>query len=94
MKIYLDNEFKCHLTNDGTMKEVETDFFDNKCKAFIEGYRLVPAGDHWKREDGMIFNGEMIAPWRDYSILAEFQDQYDKILAEAQTAYNEGVNSI
>lgn len=83
MIVYIDNEFKCHLNNDGTMKEIETNFFDNKCKAFIEGYRFVPAGDYWEREDGMIFNGEMIAPWRDYSILAEFQAQYDKILAEA-----------
>lgn len=94
MKIYIDNEFKCHLTNDGTMVEVETNFFDNKCDAFVEGYRYVPAGEIWVREDGVEFKGEMIAPWRNYSILAELQEQYDEILAEAQAAYENGVNSI
>ena len=94
MKIYIDNEFKCHLTNDGAMTEVETTFFDNKCDSFIEGYRYVPAGEIWVREDNVEFKGEMIAPWRNYSILAEFQEQYDEILAEAQAAYENGVNSI
>ena len=27
MKIYIDDDFKCHVTDDGTMQEVETDFF-------------------------------------------------------------------
>ena len=35
MKIYIDNEFKCHLINDGTMIEVETNFFD-KLLDFLE----------------------------------------------------------
>lgn len=94
MIIYIDNEFKCHLTNDGTMTEVETTFFDNKCDSFIEGYRYVPAGEIWVREDNVEFKGEMIAPWRNYSILAELQEQYEEILAEAQAAYENGVNSI
>ena len=25
--IYLDSDFKCHVSNDGTMLAVETDFF-------------------------------------------------------------------
>lgn len=36
--IYIDSEFKCHVTNDGTMTAVETDLFDGKCDAFIEGH--------------------------------------------------------
>ena len=94
MKIYIDNDFKCHLVNDGTMKEVETNFFDNKCDAFIEGYRYVPAGETWIREDGIEFTGEMISPWRNYSILAELQAQYEKTLNQAQEAYENGVNAI
>ena len=43
--IYIDSDFKCHITDDGTMRAVETDFFDQKCDAFIEGYRFVPAGE-------------------------------------------------
>lgn len=94
MKIYLDNDYKCHLINDGEMREVETSFFDGKCDAFIEGYRLVPADATWVREDGEEFKGEMISPWRNYEILAELQNQYDEILIEAQEAYENGVNSI
>ena len=57
MIIYLDADFKCHLENDGTMREVETSFFDGKCKTFIEGYRYVPVGEKWTREDGTEFPG-------------------------------------
>ena len=94
MIIYLDNEFRCHLINDGTMTEVETDFFNSKCDAFIEGYRFVPAGETWVRDDDVEFTGEMISPARDYAILAELQKQYDEILIKAQAAYENGVNSI
>lgn len=66
MKIYIDNDFKCHLSNDGNMIEIKTDFFDGKCGTFIEGYRFVPASESWMREDGTIFTGEMISPWKDY----------------------------
>lgn len=80
--IYLDTDFKCHLENDGTMTAVETNFFDGKCKTFIEGYRYVPAGEVWTHEDGMEFPGEMVSPWREYALLSEFQAQYEELLAE------------
>lgn len=32
MKIYIDSEYHCHVTDDGTMTAVETDFFDSKYK--------------------------------------------------------------
>ena len=66
MIVYLDSDFRSHLTNDGTMKAVETDFFDGKEKAFIEGYRFVPSGQEWTRSDGVVFSGEMIAPAKNY----------------------------
>lgn len=40
--IYLDSDYKCHLTDDGTMTAIETDAFDGKCDTYIEGYRFVP----------------------------------------------------
>lgn len=94
MIIYLDNDFKCHLENDGTMRAVEIDTFDGKCKRFIEGYRFVPAGETWTRSDGEVFHGEMLSPWRDYNLLREFQEQYEEMQADAEAAYFEGVNSI
>ena len=82
MVIYLDSEFKCHTSNDGTMKSIETNFFDNKCDAFIEGYRFIPSGESWTRNDGVTFTGEMISPWKNYSDLDAAQRQYEKELLE------------
>ena len=67
--IYIDSEFKCHVSGDGTMTEMQTDAFDGKCDTFIEGYRFVPSGASWTREDGVVFQGEMISPWKDFENL-------------------------
>lgn len=98
--IYIDSEFKCHVTNDGTMTAIETDAFDGKCDAFIEGYRFVTAGKTWTRSDGEVFEGEMVSPWKDYAELDEAQREYERQLldesiptADLKAAYQEGVNS-
>ena len=75
--IYLDSEFKCHVTDDGTMTAVETTAFDGKCDAFVEGYRFVPEGESWTREDGEVFMGQMISPLVDYAQLDSVQRQYE-----------------
>jgi hypothetical protein len=77
MIIYLDADFACHLTDDGTMRTVETDFFNGKCAAYIEGFRYVPAGETWTRPDGAVFGGEMISPTEDYNALLKAQGQYE-----------------
>lgn len=92
--IYLDSEFKCYTSNDGTMTAVETEFFDGKCQTFIEGYRFIPSGQTWIREDGAAFAGEMVTPWKPYAELAAAQAQYERDRAELQAAYQEGVNSV
>jgi hypothetical protein len=85
--IYIDSDFKCHVTNDGTMTAVETSSFDGKCDAFIEGYRYIPAGEVWTREDGVTFTGEMVAPWKDYKKLDSAQRAYERErLADAENA--------
>lgn len=66
MTIYLDSEFRCHLSDDGAMAEVQTDAFDGMPKAYIEGYRYVPEGMTWTRADGAEFRGVMIAPAKAY----------------------------
>lgn len=91
MKIHIDSDYKCHVFNDGTMREFDVPFFDDKCDVFVEGYRYVPAGETWEREDGETFNGEMIAPWKDYSELyltqLEYEvEQYKIALTEIETA--------
>lgn len=85
--IYIDSNFCCHTSNDGTMREVKTDFFNGKCDTFIEGYRFVPHNESWTREDGTVFHGEMIAPWKPYDELDAAQRKYKKQqLEETQTA--------
>ena len=78
MTIYIDRDFKCYTESAAGRTAVETDVFDGKCRQYIEGYRFVPSGESWTREDGQVFRGEMIAPWRDYSLLAEFQAIYEE----------------
>lgn len=85
--IYIDSEYRCHISDDGTMPPIETDFFDGKCDAFVEGYRFIPSGESWVRSDGTVFHGEMIAPWKSYEELEEVQRAYEKqLLAEYAAA--------
>lgn len=86
--IYTDSDFKCHVTNDGTLTTVETDFFDGKCDAFVEGYRFVPDGESWTREDGAVFHGEMAAPWKPWSELDAAQRVYERELVSQLQAEN------
>ena len=83
MTIYIDNDYKCHVSPGDGLTAVETNAFDGKCGRYIEGYRLVPAGCTWTREDGQVFTGEMVSPWRDYAILAEMQALYEEEQAKA-----------
>ena len=88
--IYLDSDFKCHLSDDGTMTPVETDFFDYICDTMLEGYRFVPAGETWTREDGEVFDGEMIAPWKPWQELDNAQREYEReLLREYEQALTE-----
>lgn len=102
MMIYIDSDFKCHASNDGTMTAIETDAFDGKCNAYIEGYRFIPAGQTWTRADGMVFTGEMIAPWKPWTELDAAQREYEREqyqtvaaqIKELDEAYKKGVDSL
>ena len=83
MTIYIDSDYKCHVTDDGTRRAFDVPFFDSKCAEFVEGYRYVPSGETWTRADGEVFAGEMIAPWRDYTQLAKIQAAVDRTQAQA-----------
>ena len=78
MTIYIDDDYKCHTSPGDGLTAVETYAFDGKCRQYIEGYRFVPAGQIWTREDVQVFTGEMVAPWRDSTILEEFQAIYEE----------------
>lgn len=83
MTIYIDDNYKCHTSTGEGLTAVETYAFDGKCRQYIEGYRFVPAGETWTREDGAVFRGEMVSPWRDYGILSEFQEVAQEEQAKA-----------
>ena len=92
MKIYIDNDFKCHISDpDGVYTAVDADYFDGKCQQYIEGYRYIPDGETWTRPDGVTFSGEMIAPWRDWRTLDDAQRAYER---EQLAAYEQALSEI
>lgn len=94
MTIYIDSDYKCHVSNDGTMREFDVPFFDGKCQTFIEGYRYVPKGEEWTCSDGDVFRGEMVAPWKDLgeayvaqtAYVTAQNTQYEAALTEIEAA--------
>lgn len=94
MKIYIDSEYRCHTQNqEGVFREVETDFFDGRCDAFIEGFVFDDSKGY-----------RQIYPWKYYVELDNAQREYEKQLladlqansisiSELEAAYQEGVNS-
>lgn len=89
MKIYIDSEFKCHVAPGEGLTAVETDFFDGKAPGFIEGYRFVPEGQSWTREDGAVFAGEMVSPWKDWKELDGVQRAYERGMVQSLESRNE-----
>lgn len=72
MIVYVDKEYKCHMSDDGTLTPVEHEFFNGKCGTFIEGYCC--------KVDGDITS---IYPWKPYAELDKAQRVYERqLLAE------------
>lgn len=109
MTVYIDTDFKCYTSPAEGRTPIETDYFDGKCDAYIEGYRYVPSGESWTREDGEVFTGEMIVPATDWQTLDDAQAAYEREqyqtlatenaalaanLAALDESYQEGVNSL
>ena len=88
MKLYLDADFRCHLSGGAGMTEMDTELFDGKCPAYIEGYRFVPAGETWVREDGAEFTGEMVAPCKPWEELDAAQREFERQQLEEANAQN------
>lgn len=91
MTIYIDSDYKCHVTNGDNLTTVETDFFDGKCPTYIEGYRYVPSGQTWTRSDGVEFRGEMVFPWKPWHELDAAQREYER---EQNAAYEAALSEI
>ena len=93
MTIYIDDDYKCHVSNADGRRGIETGNFDGKCPEWIESFRLVPAGETWTREDGEVFTN-MVSPWKDlgeaYAAQAAYvtaqNTQYEAALTEIEAA--------
>ena len=98
MTIYIDDDYKCYVSEADGRRAVETNYFDGKCTEWIESYRYVPAGETWVRGDGEVFT-DMTAPWKDmanaYAAQAAYvtaqNAQYEAALSEIEVAL--GVNA-
>lgn len=94
MTIYIDTDCKCHTVAGDGLTTVETTAFDGKCAAYIEGYRFVPDGSTWVREDGTVFSGEMVTPWKPWDELDAVQreyerEQYNSLLTKLSEVYED-----
>lgn len=93
MTIYIDNDYKCYVSDADGRRAVETDEFNGKCAEWIESFRLVPAGETWTRGDGEVFTN-MVSPWKDLgkayaaqtAYVAAQNAQYEAALTEIEAA--------
>lgn len=93
MTIYIDNDYKCYVSDADGRRAIETDAFNGKCAEWIESFRFVPAGETWTREDGEVFTN-MVAPWKDlgeaYAAQTAYvtvqNTQYEAALSEIEVA--------
>lgn len=94
MIIYIDGDFKCHVSAAEGRRAVETGAFNGKCAEWIESYRFVPEGETWVKPNGEMFRGEMVSPWKDlgeaYAAQATYMTQqnaqYEAALTEIEAA--------
>ena len=94
MTIYIDDDYKCHVSEAEGRRAVETDSFDGKCAEWLESFRFVPAGETWVKPNGEMFRGEMVSPWKDLGEAYAAQTayvtaqnaQYEAALTEIEAA--------
>lgn len=76
MTIYIDSDYKCYVSAADGRRAIETNEFDGKCDEWIESFRFVPSGETWVQENGMMFRGEMVTPWKDLGEAYAAQEAY------------------
>ena len=94
MTIYIDSDYKCHVSAAEGRRAIETDAFNGKCPEWIESFRYVPAGETWVKLNGGMFRGEMVSPWKDLGEAYAAQTayvtaqnaQYEAALTEIEAA--------
>lgn len=85
---YLDHDFRVHI-DDGkgrTPWNDEHGFFNEKCRAYVEGFRVIPDGMTWTASNGTRYTGFMIAACVDYAILDKAQMEQSGMRTAMDTA--------
>ena len=85
MLIYIDEDYKCYVTDDGTRHAFDVPNFNGKCPAYIEGCRYVPPGERWVKPNGEFFKGEMLTFWKDSQAMEALQAAYEEGQATSGT---------
>lgn len=93
MTIYIDSDYKCHISAAEGRRAIETNAFNGKCAEWIESFRFVPADETWTRGDGEVFTN-MVSPWKDlgnaYAAQTAYvtaqNTQYEAALTEIEAA--------
>ena len=91
MTVYIDSDYKCYVSAVEGRRAIETDAFNGKCEEWIESFRFVPA---WTQDNGVMFRGEMVTPWKElgeaYVAQSEYLSgqnaQYEAALTEIEAA--------
>ena len=91
MTIYIDSDYKCHVSAAAGFTPTEIDAFNGKCPEWIESFRFVPDGETWTRKDGEVFKGKMLTPWKDLGEAYTAQTVYleQRLAASQYEAINE-----
>lgn len=83
--VYLDSDYRVHLTQTGNLMPYITNVFDGKCDTYVEGYRIVPEGAVWTRDDGIEFVGPMVAAAASFGETFSVQKQYEEDCSNMMT---------
>lgn len=93
--IYIDDEYKCFLSDAESRQRIETDVFDNVPDLAIPCYRLIPNGNAWTAPSGERINGLAImaidkeSSEMAYKIQRQFNEDNDvmnSVLTQIETA--------
>lgn len=79
--IYIDEEYMCHVENDGTMTAYELPYFDNMCDQVIESHMYIPQGETYEYK-GQILIGEHIQAVFPSSVINTVQQQANIVKEE------------
>lgn len=74
--VYIDSNFMCHLQNDGTMAEVQTDIFDSTVDDAIPYYRYIPQDEEWIDGNGRVIHGIFVQATNSATINRIIQEAY------------------